>query len=373
MVAKHLHNTPSSTHQIQAHILYHWLSFVNEMTVVEANGPNWTTLFYSGATGVINSLTTQDFYDANPVFDATFVGKHIAIRDSANPTNCFIAEITAFISPTRLTLDSTAVLNVDSSNIEYIVFDTAVPPSPGDFFVLQNSAVSGPRWQFRCLVNAVPSALEFEFGFSGGWDVGTTSWLLPVSTSHWLPASVERLFCVSDSQAGYVFLWSENPPGGAAADRNAIWMGSIVPFHSPSEVGVPKDLAFSAIFGSTTSPGPTDNLSRDTTVADNFVVGEMLNASGVLTPVYLSQKRLLSSGTDTLSIAAAATNPRSAQTDDYDAIVFIRAPDQSFRGRLPAVRLLNDVIANRTPLNGNISYVLGNGIGCLWNGKAPQP
>lgn len=373
MVATHLQNTPTSTHQVQAHVLYHWLSFVNEFTVVEANGLNWGTLFFSGSTGVVNSSTPQAFYDSNPVFDATFVGKHLAIRDSLNPTNCHIAEITAFISPTRVNLDSTAVLDVDSSNVEYIVFDTAVPPSNGDFFVLQNTATSGPRWQCRCIVNAVPTALEFELGFSGGWDVGTSSWLLPVSTSHWFPSSVSRTFCVADSQAGYVLAWSEGPPGGAASARNAIWFGSVSPFHSPVESGVPKDLDFSAIFGSTTSPGPANNLSRDTTAVDNFVVGEMLNSSSVVSPVYMAQKRLLSSGTDTLSLAASSTNPRSSQTDDYDAICFLRSPNQAFRGRVPAVRLLNDSISNRTPLNSNNSYVIGNGIGTSWNGKAPQP
>lgn len=372
MVAKHLHNTPTASHQIQAHVLYHWMSFVNEMPVIEANGPNWSTLFYSGSTGVINSSTPQAFYDTNPVFDATFVGKHLAIRDSSNPSNCFIAEITAFISPTRVNLDSTAILNIDSTDVEYAVFDTASPPNNGDFFVVQNASTTGPTWQVRIIVNAAPAALEFEFGFSGGWDIGTTSWLLPVSSSHWLPSSVSRTFCVSDAQVGYVFIWSEDPPGGALADRNALWFGSLVPFHSPSEAGVPKDLDYSAIFGSTTSPGPTDNLSRDTTISDNFVVGEMLNSSGVLTPVYMAQKTLLSSGVDSLSLASA-TNPRSSQTDDYDAIVFLRSPNQSFRGRVPAVRLLNDVVANRTPLNSNNSYVLGNGIGCVWNGKVPQP
>ncbi len=373
MVAKHLHNTATPTYQVQAHILYHWLTFVNPFTVIETSGANWTPLHFSSSTGIVNSTTPSAFYDANAVFDATFVNKHIAIRDAANPTNCFIAEITAVISPTRVNLDASAILNVDSTDIEYIVFDTAASPAAGDYFVIQTPATTGPSWQARCVVSAAPAALEWQLGFTGGWDVGTSTWVLPVSTSHWFPLAVERTFCVADSALGYFFIWSEGPPGGAGADRNALWVGALSPFHSPAETGVPKDLEYSAIFGSTTSPGPANNLSRDTTVADNFVVGEMLDLSGGVINAYVAQKRLLSSGVDMLSVAAAATNPRSVQIDDYDAVVFLRAPNMAWRGRLHGVRVLNDSVANRTPINSNNTYVLGNGIGAAWNGKAPQP
>jgi len=373
MVAKHLQNTPTSTRFVQAHILYHWLTFVNQYTLVEASGANWTPVTFSSSTGVINSSTPAAFYDANPVFDGTFVGKHIAIRDAANPTNCTIAQITALISPTRVNLDTTAVLDISSSDVEYIVFDTAAPPANGDFFVIQTPVTSGPQWQMRLVVNAAPAANSFEFGFTGGWDVGSGTWLLPVSATHWFPISMSRTFCVADSQIGYVFVWNEAAPGGAAANRNAIWFGSMTPFHSPAEIGVPKDLAYSAIFGSVTSPGPANNLGRDTTVATNFVVGEVLDDTSTVVPIYVAQKRLLSTGVDMLTVAAAAINPRSVQTDDYDAVVFMRAPDQAWRGRLPGVRILNDSVTNRTPINGNSSYVLGNGIGASWNGKAPLP
>lgn len=373
MAARHLQNTLTANYQIQAHILYHWLTFVNQFTIVEASGANWTTIHFSGSTGIVNSTTPQAFYDANAVFDATFVGKHIAIRDALNTTNCLIAEITALISPTRVTLDTTAVLDISSTNVEYVVFDTAVTPAAGDYFVIQTPVTTGPQWQVRCLVSAVPAALEWQLGFGGGWDVGSTSWVLPVSTSHWLPLTVARTFCVADSAIGYFYLWSEGPPGGSAGSRNALWVGTLIPFHSPAETGVPKDLEYSSIFGSTTSPGPANNLSRDTTVADNFVVGEVLNSSGAVVPAYLAQKRLLSTGVDMLSVAVASTNPRSAQTDDYDAIVFMSAPDMTWRGRVPGVRLLNDFVANRTAINSNNSYVLGNGIGAAWNGKAPLP
>lgn len=373
MVAKHLQNTPTSTRQVQAHILFHWLTFVNQFTVVEASGANWTTTTFSGSTGVINSSTPAAFYDSSPVFDGTFVGKHIAIRDAANPTNCTIAQITALVSPTRVNLDTTAVLNISSTDVQYIVFDTTVTPANGDFFVIQTPATTGPRWQARVLVNAAPAALSFELGFTGGWDVATNAWLLPVSTSHWFPTSTARTFCVADAAIGYVFVWNEASPGGSGSNRNAIWFGAMIPFHSPVESGVAKDLAYTAIFGSRTSPGPASNLSRDTTVATSFVLGEVLDDTGTVVPIYVAQKRLLSTGVDMLSISAAAVNPRSSQTDDYDAVIFMRSPDQAWRGRLPGVRVLNDAVSNRTPINSNNSYVLGGGIGAAWNGKAPLP
>lgn len=373
MVARHLHNTPTASPAVQAHILYHWLSFVNQFMVVEADGANWTPTTFSGSTGVVNNTTPQAFYDVNPVFTIGLVGKHIAIRDATNPSNCFIGQITAFISPTRINLDSSAALTINSTNIEYQIFDTSLPPAPSDFFVLQTPASSGPSWQMRCVVNASPVALRFELGFIGGWDVGTSSWILPVSASHWLPSSVSRMFCVSDSSIGYVYLWSESPPGGSAASRNALWFGALSPFHAPVEPGTPKDLTYSAIFGSVSSPGPAHNLSRDTAVANSFVIGEALNDVGAITPLYIAQKRLLSSAVDTLTLAAAAINPRSLQTDDYDAVCFLRSGSQGWRGRVPGVRILNDLISNRTPINANFSYVLGGGIGALWNGKAPQP
>lgn len=373
MVAKYLQNTPTATQLVQAHILYHWLTFVNQFVVVDTSGPNWTPVFFSSATGSINSSTPASFYDASPVFNGSFVGKHVAIRDAANPTNCTIAQITALVSPTRVNLDTTAVLDVSSTNVEYIVFDTTLPPAAGNFFVVQTPVPTGPQWQVRCIVSGAPAALDFELGFIGGWDVGTVSWTLPVSAGHWLPTSIARTFCGADASIGYFFLWSEGAPGGAAASRNALWAGTMIPFHSPVELGVPKDLAYSAIFGSAASPGPANNLSRSTAVATNFVVGQCLDDTGAVVSAYVAQKRLLSTGVDMLSIAAAAVNPRSSQTDDYDALVFLRTPHQMWRGRLPGVRVLNDAVANRTPINGNNSYVLGNGIGSAWNGKAPLP
>lgn len=381
MVAKHLHNfdtlaaviPAAQRYQVQAHALYHWLTFCNNFSLVEANGANWTPLVYSAADGIINNATPQQFYAAAPTFNATFVDQFIAIRDPANPSNCFVARITNFVSPTQVTLDASALLDVSATDIEFRVFDSiAAPPAAGDYFVIQNPVADGVPWQARCIIrNAAPLSLEWELGFIGGWNVGLTAWDLPNSTGHYMHDSVIQTFCVADDEVGYFFAWSE-ATGGIASDRNAVWVGQLSPFHSPVEIGVPKDTQYAAIFG-TSLAAPSTNLGRDTTVPANFVVGEMLNDALTIIPVYLAQKRLLSTGTDIMANAAATFNPFSAQQDDYDAVVFHRAPDQSFRGRAPGVRTLNDNILNRTPLNSNNTYVLGSGLGTVWNGKAPLP
>lgn len=369
MVTRIVSNFATTDYQVQAQMLYHWLTYVNGFAEVQASGSAWSTVFYSNSNGVINSATPQAFYAASSSFDGTFVNKHIAIRDASNPSNCTIARITAAPTSTQLTLDSSAVLNINSADVQYRVFDTATPPADSDFFVIQNP--SGLSWQARCFVDGVSSSLYWQLGFVGGWNVGSGTWTLPVSSDHYLHSTLAQTFCVADSAVGFVYIWSEDV-GGLGSDRNALWLGSLSPFHSPSEVGVSKDLSYSAIFGSPTA-SVADNLSRDTTVTNNFCVGEGLSASNSVIPLRFAQKRLLSTGVDMLTVAAAATNPRSSEQDDYDVIVFHRTPDQAWRGRVPGVRILNDNISNRTPINGNGTYVLGNGIGSVWNGKAPLP
>jgi hypothetical protein len=381
MVAKHLANFDTTAgvipagdrHRVQAHALFHWLTYVNGFTLIEASGANWSTLVHSASDGVINSGTPQQFFTASATFDATFVDQHIAIRDTTNPTNCFVARITALVSPTQVTLDSSAVLNVSATNVDFRVFDSiAAPPADADYFVIENPAASSVAWQARCIVRTAVTSLEWELGFIGGWNVGTTSWDLTVSTGHYMHTDIAQTFCVADAQVGWLCAWSETNPGGVAASRNAVWLGVLSPFHAPVEVGVPKDTQYSAIFG-TSLAAPASNLSRSTAVTANFVVGEMLDDALAVIPVYVAQKRLLSSGNDLMANAAASLNPFSSLSDDYDAIAFHRAPDQAWRGRIPGLRILNDSIANRTPLNANLTYVLGSGLGVVWDGKAPLP
>lgn len=381
MVAKHLSNfdtttgaiTPGEEYQVQGLALFHWLTFCNSFTLIEANGSNWSTLDYSASDGVINSSTPQAFYSASSTFDGTFVDKWIAIRDTTNPVNCFVARITAFVSPTQVTLDASAVFNTDATAVDFRVFDAAgSPPAAGDYFVIENPVSDGVPWQARCIVRSgAPLSLEWELGFIGGWNTGTSMWDLQESTGHFMHTTVAQTFCVADDESGYFFVWSEDV-GGAGSNRNAIWIGQLSPFHSPAETGVPKDTGYAAIFG-TSAAAPASNLDRDTTTAANFVVGEMLDDALNVIPVYIAQKRSLATGNDIMAAAAAATNPFSSLEDDYDAIAFHRSPDQAWRGRVPGVRILNDNIANRTPLNSNNSYVLGAGLGTVWNGKAPLP
>src|SRR5574343_1238170 len=317
MVARHLQNLPTASHQVQAQVLYHWLTFVNGFHVSDTLGTQWDSVLYSGSSGIINATTPSSLYDASPVFTASHLNKYVAVKDTLNPANCVVSRIMSVISPTRVLLDTNVVFGTDSVAVEYIIFDDSTPPAVDDYFVIQNSALTGPRWQTKITIGNSPAALSFVVGFIGGWDSGTSSWTLPVSSANWFPASVSRTFCVADDQAGYVFLWNETTPGGAPAGRNAVWFGSISPFHAPMELGIPKDSSYSAIFGSNSSPGPSSNLSRDTSVATSFVVGEMLDATMTPVTAYVAQKRLLS-GTDMMTVPAAGVNPRSLQTDDYD-------------------------------------------------------
>lgn len=371
-MVQHLHNlsTPSSAAQLS--ILYRWLSFVGEFPVVRVEETTaWgSSIVASGSDGVLNDFAPHSLYSSSASFVASMVGKYVAVRDTSNPENSCVAEVIAFVSATELTLDMSTMFVSSSTDVSWQMFDLATSPSDGDYFVVQSpSSTTGPQWQVKVTLDT-SNGISFVLGFQGGWDNGTSSWSLPSSTAVWLPATVARTFCIVDP-AGWVYLWSEET-GGFSSDINAVWFGLLSSFHSPLDVGVPKDLVPTAIFGSTTSPGPTMNLSRDTTDTDAIVVGEMLNASSVAVPAYVAQKRLLSSGDDVLEFTSGV-NPRSLLVDDYDAIVFQKSPDQMIRGRIPGMRILNDSIVNRTPINSNGSYVLGYGIGASWNGKAPQP
>lgn len=372
MTTKHMSHVVTTGPAVQAQVLYHWLTYVNSFIVVEAHGANWTSTDFSGSTGAINSLTPLSFYDANPVFDATFVGKYIAIKDGTNPRNSTVAKIANFVSATEIVLETASLFDTDSSDLSYVVFDTVASPiSTGDFLVLQTPISSGLQWQIRCELTATPE-LKWTMGFLGGWNVGTSTWDLPqVSSDFFSSPTTYYTYCVADDAAGYFYMWTDSTNVGSLAPKNAMWAGNLSPFHSPVEPGVPKDLSYSAIFGSTTSL-TTANVSRDTSVANNFSVGETVGASGLVIPLYFAQKALLSSGVDTMS-HAITTNPRSGQIDDYDAICFSPPPDLGWRGRVLGVRLLNDNVANRTPINSNDTYVVGGGIGASWNGKAPNP
>ena len=377
MSFKHMsHVTTSGSNSIQAHVMYQWLTYVNQFPIVDNTTGGWTgSTVYEGSTGSVNDLTPQSFFDTSGPFVASFVGKYIAVKDPDNPSNNMIAMITGFVSPTELTLELASLFKTSASDLTYRIFDPSVPLAPADYFVIQTPVSTGPKWQVKCTLPSVfppTAALSWELGFLGGWDSGTTSWTVsPQSTVHYSSNSPHFTFCVADDVSGFFYMWTDSDATGPSSSKNALWVGNLSPFHSPVEPGVPKDLSYAAIFGSPTA-GVASNVSRDTSVADNFSVGEILGASGLVTPLLMSVKTLLSTGDDMLTVATAKFNPRSGAVDDYDAIAITEAPEQAIRGRVPGVRLLNDSAPNRTSVNTDLTYVIGNGIGASWNGKAPN-
>jgi len=376
MSFKHMSHVTTNTYDVQAQVMYQWLSYVNQFPVVDDTvGAGWSgvgSTTYEGSAGSVNSLVPQRFSDSTGPFDGTFVGRYIAVKDPDNPSNNMIAKITGLVSPTEINLELASLFTVDASSLSYRVFDpVAVPVVLGDYFVLQTSVSSGPQWQIKCTLTA--TELSWELGFLGGWDSGTSSWsFAPQSSLHYSSNSPFYTFCVADDVSGFFYMWTDSNNTGSASSKNALWAGNISPFHSPVESGVPKDLSYAAIFGSTTA-GVSSNVSRDTSVVDNISVGEILGSTGLVTPLLMGIKTLMSSGADMLASPAAKTNPRSGFVDDYDAIAITEAPDQAIRGRVPGVRLLNDAAVNRLSINTDLTYVIGNGIGASWNGKAPNP
>ena len=361
--------TPALRLQVQASCLYQWLTFINGFSIVEESSVGvWDSTEYSGSDGSINGVTPQQFYSVNDAFNAASVGKYIAILDSTNPSNSHIGRITAYVSATQVTLDSSAVLDISSPDVEFRVFDASgSPPLPSDYFVIGNPAPNVP-WQARCTLG---SSLSWDLGFIGGWNTATSSWDLPVSAPVLGDDDSSRLFCVADPLAGYFFVWTERT-GGSASDRNAYWLGSISPFHSPEEPGIPSDNSYSAVLGTQGAAVPT-NLSLDTSLFSSLSVGAALGPSLSVVPLYIAQKRFLSTGTAPMDSVNWATNPFSLEVDDYDAVVFHQGATSSFRGKIPGMRILNSGVPNRTSVSGNATYVLGNGIGSVWSGKVPQP
>lgn len=346
----------------QAHIYYHWLTFCCEFTEVDQSG-NWS----SGATGtdgIIDALTPNTFYTAAAVFNpATDVGKYIAIRDDVNSINTVVGKIISVTSTTQVELNTSVLFGLDSTAVNYVIFDPADPPVVSDYFVIENLATTQPRWQVKCLFS---TSIYFQLAPVGGWDATTThNWysFAKYSADYCMLTAPTVLFMVADPAQGWFYTWVEN----AGSDRNAVWSGCLSPLHHSGISGTPQDDSYAVIFG-TAGTDDIDNISRDTTSSDSFCVGEGLYSDNTMVAVYMSQKRFLSSGNDACSLASSV-NPRSAESDDYEVICFHKSPNQGVRGKATGVRLLNDNVANRTVFSSGLSYAIQGGLGSIWNGK----
>ena len=371
MTVRHSPSTPVTTYQVQALLYYHWLVFCNEFTEIEPQGV-WSYLL-AGADGVINSLAPSTFVAPSGIFTAGHVGKYLAIKDPTNPTNNTVALITVFTNSTTVQLNSPVTsFATSATGVSYRIIDPTVVPGVGNYFVIQNPVTSNqPLWQAKVNVRAAaPLAVSVEFAPLGGWDVTNSLWTLPVCSEVFMHTTIAQSFMLADPNAGWVFLWTEDV-GGVGSDRKGLWFGSISPFHAPRITGAASDTTFGAIFGDTVG-FISDNFDRNTLVASNISSGQTMNSDTSIISIYWAQKRLISSGTDTNTLAGT-TNPRSGEVDDYDIIAFQKSPEQAFRGRVPGLRLMSNNVANRTTSVGYTTYAIDNGIGVVWNGKAAVP
>lgn len=362
-------SVPCTTPGQQAHILYQWLTYCCQFPVVETSG-TWS-MTKTGTDGIISVAAPTHFLTASATFvnaaaPAGDINRYIAIRDSSNPANTIVAKIVSVVNSFDVILSSSAIFTANSTGVSYRVFDPQnVPPATPAYFVISNSITGTPLWHAHCQINATPS-IAWTFGPLGGWNAVSHTWVMPHCTTCYMRSTVAKTSCVADPSQGWIFTWVEN-----GTNRNGVWLGSLLPLHAPNISGAPTDSYYGAIFGST-SAADVNNFSRATTSTDNLSVGESLASDLTVIPLYMAQKRLLSSATD-VETFAGAVNPRSSESDDYDFVVFHRSPNQGWRGKVQGLRLTNDNIVNRTAISAGLTYVIQNGIGITWNSSSIIP
>ena len=421
--------TPVTTIADQAHIYYQWLTVCNQFTLLSTSG-NWSTSKsntngYTAITGDPDS--NKKFYSAS--FDGTETG-YIAIRDDNYPENTTIGQIVSSSGLLHcLVLDTSVHFPTTSANITWVVFDPSIsPPVFGNYFVIENPVVGQPKWQALCTVGAgcvewmfaplgptiavsyryyMKSALDLMFGVSSpdqGWfytwvengeltGIGDAiggaapSMTLTDAAGAFTSADIGRSLTLTGSMTAAnngTFTITGVTPGtivtytnanGIAetfsgiynvTSRTALWLGSLQPLHASGVSGTPQDTCCAAIFGSTT--GDIENVSRVTSTPNNLCIGEIMASDfSTMTPVYFAQKRLFS-GTDVCSNVFPALNARTGVADDYDVIAVTVSGDyeQTVRGVVPGVRMLNDGLENRTLISDGSTYVVQNGIGSMW-------
>lgn len=371
MTTRHSPNVPVTDTKVQALLYYHWLTFCNNFTLIEANGV-WSYLL-AGSNGQINAVDPTKFYATSSVFLVGHVNKYIAIQDPLNPKNTVIAKIIGVPNATTLQLESTVNLSINASNVNYRIIDPGTLPGTGNYFVIQNTYTENqPAWQAK--INAASTYVSVVFAPIGGWNVTNSSWGLPTCAERFMHNTIAQSFMVSDPEEGWVFLWTEDTNAGVTANRKAMWFGSLSPFHAPRVTGAASDTNFAAIFGDIVDASTnSNNINRDTTNVSNVCVGQTLDTDNVVTPIYWAQKIFAGTGNDISTLAlSSGQNPKTGEIDDYDIIAFQKSPKQAYRGRVPGMRLLNNSVANRTTTTADrFTYVLGNGVGIVWNGKVP--
>lgn len=373
MTARHSPNTPVTTYQNQAQLYYHWLTFCNSFIEVDTNGGNWGAV-KAGTGGSVSSTASSIFTTPGTnTFEAIHVGMYLAIRDTNNPVNTVIAEIVSR-TPTQATLNSPVIsFTVSSTDLDYVIIDPSILPASGHFFVIQNPVASQPAWQARFDVMPAENRVGVTFAPTGGWNSLSQTWTLPrCNDTVVMHNTLVTSFMVADPDQGWVFLWTEESAPGFTSNRCGVWLGSLSPLHAPHILGTPSDPSYAVIFGSTVNTA--DNLNRNTGSVSSISSGQAIHSDSSQVAIYFGQKRLIGSGTDVNTIAAAATNARSTLVDDYDIVAFQRAAGkQIIRGKVSGLRLMNEATDNRVVFSDGATYSLGNGLGVVWNDKDSVP
>lgn len=354
----------------QVHVCaYHFYSWCVQFPVVRVAGTALTaSVMLETATGSVNSSTPSRLFSSAAVFTASHVGKYVAVRDPVNPSNSGIYRIMAQISSTEVQLNApVANFTISSTNLALRVFDLTIPSTLGDYFVIANKAGTTPTWQARVSYHAATSTVAYEVAPVGGYAQVTNTWNGPVSSVFVGYTVATQAFFLGDLDGGWGFQMTEDV-GGVASNRNATWMGSVGSIHAQAAAGFPRDSSYAGVLGTVALP-QAHNIGRDTTGTLLISTGEFGSAdSSAMILGALMSRETLSTGVDVLTMAAAATDPRTGNVNDYDFVLAHRTPSD-VRGYIPGLRTLADAVINRTLISAGATYALGDGIGLVWNGK----
>ncbi len=362
-------NVPVTTYQQLALTGYHFLSWCAQFPIIKVTGANFSgSTILEASTARVNAATPSRLFATSAVFTASHVGKYVALRDASNPSNTGVFRITSFVSATEVQLNAPiANFTITSTNLPIRIFDGAVLPVAGNYFVFGNIATQFPNWQCRVTVDGGGSVVTHEFAPIGGYNAALNTWNGPVSNPIQGWTTIAQAFFFADPAAGWYFTMTEDV-GGVGSNRNGAWMGTVGSTHAAPAAGFPADTSYAGILGTDGSP-MAHNIGRATTTNNLISAGVFGNPDGSTTiRGYLRKRTLSGAGTDPLTVAAAATNPRTGAQDDFDFIVMHRSP-LAIRGFIPGLRIMADAIANRTLTSSGATYCLGNGIGFAWNGK----
>jgi hypothetical protein len=362
-------NVPVGSYQEVVLCAYHFLSYCAQFPIVFTNTPNFAaSVVLETSQGVINAASPSRLFASSAVFLPSHVGNYVAVRDPLNPSNTCMVAITAYISATEVQCNApVANFQTSATGVYLRIFDSGATMAANNYFVFSAPTGSTPGWQASCRADGVSTTAAYELAPIGGFDPLTETWLGPVSPYYYGWTTVAQAFFVVDTTQHWFFTWTEDT-GGVLSNRCATWLGTTGSTHATPATGFPSDTSFAGILGTDGAP-VNHNINRSTAVDTYLSSGHFGNddGSGVIRG-YMLVRQTLSTTTDILTMGAAAVNPRTAVTDDYDVVLGHRSP-KAIRGYVPGLRMLSDTVVNRTLISGGATYALGNGFGLAWNGK----